>query len=79
MEWEYKKITYAMMKDYIKTNCLQDKDWFTSVALTTDEKGEKHYQHLKAKRAFCEKYMPELIPIGTNTKVNAKDDLLGEW
>lgn len=74
-KWEYKKITFQMMLDYIQTNCPNDIEWFKSVALSTDDEGNKHYQHLMAKRAFCERYMPDLIPITKVVKVNAKEIL----
>lgn len=57
--WEFKKIKLADMIEYIEANAPADKAWFKSVAF--DEKGK--YQHLIAVRAFCAKYMPEIIPV----------------
>ena len=51
-----RKITAQEMHDYIEKNCPQDKKWFLSVAFKDGK-----YNHLAAKRAFIEKYAPELI------------------
>ena len=54
------------MVAFIEENAPQDKSWFKSQAFTStvDKKGNviPKYNHLKAKRAFCKKYMPEIIP-----------------
>lgn len=55
---EFKKISLDFMIEYIENNAPQDKAWFKSVAF--DENGR--YQHLRTVRAFCKKYMPEIIP-----------------
>lgn len=69
----YRKISFEDMVEYIETNAPKDKKWFKSVAI--DSKGK--YQHLVAVRAFCERYMPEIIPVKTS-KTN-KSDILKNW
>ena len=69
---EYKKITLEEMMQYIEKNAPKDKEWFKSVAL---ENGK--YVHLKARKAFCEKYMPEIIP--TKKEVEKKSEKLLNW
>lgn len=73
------------MVNYIKKNAPQDKDWFLKQAFVTrDIKkkgvviGQKEvYNHLSARKAFCEKYMPEIIPV---KKVKTKaTDILKNW
>lgn len=69
----YNEMTLDYMKSYIEKNAPQDKEWFKSVAI--DSKGK--YQHLIAKRAFCEKYMPDKLP-KRQAKVNKSESLL-DW
>jgi hypothetical protein len=71
---EFKKITFEDMKEYIEQNEPQDKEWFKSIAI--DEKGR--YQHLIAKKEFCKKYMPEIIP-QAKPKKETKADILANW
>lgn len=71
--WEYKKITLDDMMDYIEKNHPEDKKWFKGIALS--EAGK--YQHLPAVRAFCEKYMPEIIP--EHKEVLTGADKLKDW
>ena len=70
---EYKKITFEFMTDYILKNASNDKHWFKSVAI--DENG--NYNHLVAKKAFCERYMPNVIP-KAKPRVK-KSDILKDW
>ena len=69
----FNEMTFDYMKEYIEKNAPKDKEWFKSVAI--DSKGK--YQHLLAKRAFCEKYMPDKIP-QRKVRVN-KSDALSNW
>lgn len=69
----YNEMTLDFMKEYIEKNAPADKEWFKSVAI--DSKGK--YQHLVAKRAFCEKYMPDKLP-KRQAKAN-KSDSLKNW
>lgn len=71
--WNYKQITLEDMMKYIETNAPKDKEWFKSIALSEEGK----YLHLTAKKAFCEKYMPEIIPQKKET--TKKSDLLLNW
>ena len=71
--WEYKKITLEMMMNYIIANAPEDKEWFKSVALIDGK-----YRHLEARKAFCEKYMPDIIPVAKK-KEPLKSELLLNW
>lgn len=73
-KWDYKKITFSDMKEYIEKNAAKDKEWFKGVAI--DENGV--YQHLIAKKAFCERYMPDIIPV-KKAKKETKADILANW
>lgn len=73
-KFEFKTITLEDMMKYIDENAPQDKDWFKKQAI--DDKGK--YQHLVAVRAFCAKYMPEIIPVA-KPKEPKKSDLLKNW
>lgn len=72
-KWDYKKITFSDMKEYIEKNAAKDKEWFKSVAIDKDGT----YQHLIAKKAFCERYMPDIIPVKKAKKNKA--DILANW
>lgn len=69
----YNEMKLEYMMKYIEDNAPNDKEWFKSVAI--DSQGK--YQHLIAKRAFCEKFMPDKLPT-KKEKVN-KSDLLKNW
>lgn len=78
---DYKKMTLEDMMNYIETNAPQDKEWFKSVALekvfSKKEKKEiETYNHLKARKAFCERYMPEIIPVAKEPKEKKSQKLL---
>lgn len=70
---EYKKITAVDIFNYIEKNAPDDKEWFKSIAF--DENGK--YQHLIAKRAFAEKYMPEIIPVAQEK--TPASDIFKDW
>ena len=74
----YKKITFEDMVEYIEKNAPKDKSWFKENAMAIDKNGTYKYNHLKAKKAFCEKYFPELIPQRKEQKPN-KTDILKNW
>lgn len=73
----YKLITFDDMVKYIEQNAPTDKAWFKENAFSVDRFGNKKYNHLKAKKAFCEKYMPDLVPVRKG-KEN-KSDILKDW
>lgn len=73
-KWIFKKITAEDMKAYIEANAPQDKAWFKSVAF--NEKGK--YQHLIAVRAFCDRYMPEILPVAKEKKAPVSD-MFANW
>lgn len=64
----------ADMVKYIEENKPNDKAWFKSVAF--DSKGK--YSHFKARKAFCEKYMPEIIPVA-KPKAPKASAMLENW
>lgn len=64
----------ADMVKYIEENKPNDKAWFKSVAY--DSKGK--YSHFKARKAFCEKYMPEIIPVA-KPKAPKASAMLENW
>lgn len=74
----YKKITFEDMVDYIETKAPKDKAWFKENAFALDKFGNYKYNHLKAKKAFCERYMPEIIP-PKKEKAPNKTDILKDW
>ena len=80
--FEYNTITLEDMVDYISTEAPEDKSWFKKSAFVTREtkEGKKVpvYNHLKAKRAFCQKYMPDIIPVA-KPKTPKKSDILANW
>ena len=80
--FDYNKITLGDMVQYIEEKHPEDKNWFKKSAFVTKESKEgkktQVYNHLKAKRAFCQKYMPEIIPVA-KPKEPKKSDLLANW
>lgn len=62
------------MVKYIEENKPNDKAWFKSVAF--DSKGK--YSHFKARKAFCERYMPEIIPVA-KPKAPKASAILANW
>ena len=66
----FNKISFDDMADFIEANYPEDKAWFKEVAFQNKD-GEKvdKYNHLNAKRQFCKKYAPELIPVAKEQKV----------
>lgn len=70
---EYKTITFDFMREYIETNAPEEKAWFKSIAIVDGK-----YNHLKAKKEFCEKYMPDIIPIAKPKQPN-KSAILESW
>lgn len=73
-KFEFKKITLQDMKEYIEENAPQDKAWFKKEAF--DDKGK--YQHLVAVRAFCDRYMPDIIPVA-KPKAPKVSEILKDW
>lgn len=76
---DYKRMKLEDMMKYIEENVPQDKSWFKAIAFEDikhkDGTVEKTYSHLKARKAFCERYMPEIIPVAKK-KEKASDKLL---
>ena len=68
-----KKITLNDMVEFLNDKTKEEQEWFLGEAF--DDNGK--YQHLKATRAFCGKYMPELLPNKSNK--TRKSDILLQW
>ncbi len=85
--FDFKKITFDEMFDFISTNHPGDKAWFKEVAYSkkdgtpsVDKKGEPKYNHLNAKRRFFEKYFPDLLPDPKPVKEPANVKIkLADW
>ena len=76
-KFDYDTITFEQMKEYIEKNAPKDKAWFKKQAIgkrkIKDKDGNvkkviETYNHLKARKAFCERYMPEIIPVAKPKK-----------
>lgn len=65
-----RNVTMQQMHDYIERNCPEDKEWFLKVAFKDGK-----YNHLNAKKAFIERYCPDLVK---SKKPTAKD-IFGDW
>ena len=66
-DFDFKTMTLDQMAEYIEEKAPQDKGWFKSIAYI--DKGEKKvYSHLRAKREFCKKYIPEILPVAKEPK-----------
>lgn len=64
------------MMNYIEENHPEDKEWFKGEALVfNEEKGKNEYMHLRAVRAFCERYMQNLLP-KANKRINKSEKLM---
>lgn len=73
-EWDYKKITFEDMVSYIESIADAEereeaKAWFKSIAVVDGK-----YKHLTAKKAFCRKYVPKIVPVAKK-----KVDILNDW
>lgn len=80
-KFDYKTIKLEDMVAYMKKNAPQDKEWFLSIAyeqVETEDGMKNIYSHLKAKRAFCERYMPEIIPVAKPKQPKASE-ILENW
>lgn len=75
----YNTITLEDMMKYIEDNHSEDKHWFKEQAFRDrkDKNGniKKAYSHLVAKKAFCERYMPSLVPVAKQKAT----DILATW
>ena len=58
----YKDIKFADMKKYIDEKAPDFKDEFKKAIVLENKNGEPRYNSSKAKKLFCEKFMPELLP-----------------
>ena len=70
----FNKIKVADIHEYMKDKSAEEKKAFKEVAF--DENGK--YQHIKAKRYFCEKYFPKLVPVKKDKAPN-KADIFKDW
>lgn len=80
--YNYKTLSLEQMVEYIEKNAPQDKAWFKSQAfktyITKDSEEKSKYSHLEARKAFCERYMPEIIPVAKKREPK-KSLLLENW
>lgn len=74
----YKDITLEDMMNYIDEKAPDFKADFKKVALLKNKNGEVRYNSASAKHAFCEKFMPDLLPKKKAPK-KTKTDILNEW
>ena len=73
IDYDYKTLTLQQMMDYILANDVDGKADFKAQAMASGT-----YNHFNARKYFCEKYMPEIIPVKAEKKPTAKD-LLKDW
>ena len=74
----YNEIKFEDMKEYIDEKAPEFKDEFKKAILIENKNGDSRYNHAKAKRVFCEKFMPELIPEKKAPK-KSKTQIIEEW
>ncbi len=74
----YKNITLEDMMNYIDEKAPDFKSDFKKLALLENKNGDIRYNSAKAKHAFCEKFMPDLLPKKKAPK-KTKTDILNEW
>ena len=73
-----KDLTLEAMMQFIDEEAPDFKDDFKKVALVENKNGAIRYNSAKARHAFCEKFMPELLPKKKAPK-KTKTDILKEW
>jgi hypothetical protein len=86
-EYKFKTLSFDDMADYIEKHAPQDKKWFiekSKAMMTVTEKDGtvkkvEKYNHLQAKRVFCEKYMPDILPVKKENKTPKVADRFSKW
>ena len=78
--YDYKTITLEQMQDFIEKYYPEDKEDFKKHAIEFVKVKDSSYlqpvyRHMKARKYFCEKYMPELLP----KKKAKKSESLLNW
>lgn len=73
-----KDLTLEAMMQFIDEKAPDFKEDFKKVALVENKNGDIRYNSAKARYAFCEKFMPELLPKKKAPK-KTKTDILNEW
>ena len=73
-----KDLTLEAMMQFIDEKAPDFKEDFKKVALVENKNGDIRYNSAKARHAFCDKFMPELLPKKKSPK-KTKTDLLKEW
>lgn len=73
----FKEITLEDMMNYIDEYAPDFKEEFKEAALINLKDGTKRYNAAKAKKAFCIKFMPELLP--KTSKPISKTEMLLNW
>lgn len=72
--FEFKTLVAGDMIDYIKKNAPDKLTWFYTEAYEITKDGKELYNHLKAKKAFCGEFFPDLLPV-KKTRVKATKEL----
>lgn len=74
----YNEITLEDMMAYIDQNEPEFKETFKEAALVEYKASEgKRYNYMRARHAFCEHFMPELLP--KTAKRPTKTEILLNW
>lgn len=74
--FEFKTLTTKDMIDYINENAPDKRTWFYAEAFETKD-GKELYNHLKAKKAFCKEFFPDLLPVKKTREKATKQ--LEDW
>ena len=82
-DFDYKTMTLEQMAEYIEEKEPQDKGWFKSIAYIdkeTKEGTKKVYSHLRARKEFCKRYIPEILPVAKEPKKETRaKEILENW
>lgn len=70
----FNKIKVDDILDFMKDKSAEEKKAFKKAAFDEDGK----YQHIIAKRYFCEKYFPDLVPVKKEEQPK-KSDVFKDW
>lgn len=73
----YKTITLEDMMNYIDEYAPEYKQEFKEAAIIELKTGEKRYNYMRAKRAFCQKFMPQLLPQSSHKPT--KTEIIMNW
>ena len=78
MSFDYNEITLEDMMTYIEEHEPEYKNTFKEAALVSYAPTlDKRYNHMRARRIFCEHFMPEILP--SKSKKPTKTEILLNW